>query len=817
MTEDRRIDWREVAGAGGASSSVDRLKRVVEFFDDLNLRKRTNTEAPETWCGLTVYEAIASGSFGTVYRAYDNHLHREVALKLMPTRMASDAWLEEARRLARVRHPGVVAILGADRDADFAGIWMELSNGRTLDSWMREERGGGIEDWLAIGEAVADALAAVHARQLVHGDVKANNILIEPNGRILLLDFGAATLEGERASQASPKTSAPEVLASGESGPASDIWSLGILMARGLQGRFPFEAESAEELVIRQKSAADLAGVPRLLRPLLSRMLAFDSGERPDAESVVTRLRWIAGAPARRRRTLALVSVVASLLMGLIVAAAGWYDAAQANIREQQARERAEGALDIIQDTIGAVFRGTHGANARVMDVLERAEQVANMREDLPLSVRATVDYVTGASYLSAGNHEEGMALLDRSLALLRSDDPVDVEAVGLVLVQQGLKICEGDAKSAQAIALEIRRLVEGALPENHRIPVAALKIEACAARRAGDHSLAEQKLARALALRSPDDYPDDVGALGSAGRLAAIYVDQQRIAEAEPLIRKAHAGMLRHMGPDHSSTISTAATFGAVLIEQSRFDEAVDLLTTTLEQIETRNGKDNDQWIVMANTLASAMAKAGKTEEALDLTDKVVAAATQRLGESHTFTLAARSNRGNRIMELGQLDNARRAIEDVIAAADASIGPSHPLTLGNRTNLAEVLLLLERAEESQRLAEQTLTTAIENLGAEHGITNGARALLARALAALGEWARADTLFHEAIAIAVRDNPTSDFTLRLHLYYAELLIKVGDINGARDRLNRSAALVREHFGDTHELLTQYEGRLRELQ
>ena len=815
MTQDRHIDWREVAGE--ASSSVERLKRVVNFFDDLNLKHNADAEAPDTWCGLTVHEAIASGSFGTVYRAYDNHLRREVALKLMPTSLASDAWLEEARRLARVRHPGVVAILGADRDADFAGIWMELSNGRTLESWMRAQKGVVLKDWLAIGEGVADALAAVHARALVHGDVKANNILIEPAGRILLLDFGAATLEGERASQASPKTAAPEVLASGESGPASDIWSLGILMARGLQGKFPFAAESTEELIIRQKSAPDLAGVPRILRPLLSRMLMVEPGMRPNAEAVVRELQWISGAPARRKRTLAVASVLASVMIGLVVAAAGWYDAAQSNVREQQARERAEGALDVFQDTVGAVFRGTHGANARVIDVLDRAQEVASSREDVPASVRATVDYVAGASYLSAGNREEGMALLDRALTLLRANDPVDVEAVGLVLVQQGLEICEGDANGARAIAIEIRQLVEGALPENHRVPVAALKIEACAASRAGEAGLAEAKLLEALRLRPPEEHPGDIATLGLMGRLAAIYVDQRRIAEAEPLIRMAHSGMLEYAGPGHKSTISMASTLGAVYIEQSRFDEAVDLLETTLAQIEARNGKDNNQWIVMANTLATAMARAGQSQGALDLTDEVVAAATQRLGDRHSFTLSARTNRAIRLKDLGQLDNARQAMEGVIASIDVSLGQSHPLALMNRTNLVEVLLLLNRLDESVRLGEQTLAEANEILGPEHGITNGARAYLARALVPVGDLVRAGALFEEAIAIADRDSPTSDLTLRLHLYHADLLAITGDVDGARDRLSRSSTLVRTHLGGSHELLALYEERLRALQ
>ena len=814
MTDDRHIDWREVSDARASSASVERLKRVVDFFDGLNFRRHTEAEAPETWCGLTVHEALASGSFGTVYRAYDNHLRREVALKLMPAAAASEAWLEEARRLARVRHPGVIAILGADRDEHHAGIWMELSNGRTLDCYLRENANSA--DWIAIAESVADALAAVHARQLVHGDVKPNNILVEPSGRVLLLDFGAATMEGESAYQASPKTAAPEVLATGDSGPASDIWSLGILLARGVQGQFPFEAISTEELVVRQRSAPMLSGVPRSLRGLLLRMLALEPDRRPKAETVVQELRWIAGAPARRRRTLAITAVLSTLVVGLAVAAAGWYDAAQANVREQLARERAEGALDVFQNTVGAVFRGTHGANARVMDVLQRAEEVSSTRADLPSSVRAMVDYVTGSSYLSVGNREEGLSLLDRSLTLLRTAEPMDVEAVGLVLVQQGLEICQGDADGARTIADEIYRLTADVLPANHRIPVAALKIEACAASRAGDQALAVQKLLKAIRSRPPQDHPGDIAALGSLGRLAAIYVDQGRIGEAEPLIEQAHAGMLKHAGPDNSSTISMASTLGAVYIEQSRFEEAMQLLSTTLARIEVRNGRDSNQWIIMANTLATAMARAGLPESALELTDQVIDAATTRLGEDHSFTLTARTNRAIRIKELGQLENARVAMTEVIETTRQSVGLSHPLTLLNQVNLTEVLLMTDRTDEAVRMGEETLAAAVESLGREHGITNGARAYLARALAAAGERVRADALFREAIAIADKDSPTSDLTFRLHLYHADLLVMSGHDAEARTQLAGIMGRVRESLGATHELVAMFEERLESI-
>src|SRR5262249_11140650 len=158
-------------------------------------------QEPFRWGPLEVRHRIGSGSFGEVFVARDPRLQREVALKLRRAGALerSKRWLDEARRLARVRHPNVVTVYGADQHDGRGGLWMELVHGRTLEERLRHEGPLGAREGALIGAELCAALAAVHGQGLVHGDVKTHNVMREgapgasrDAGRIVLMDFGSA-------------------------------------------------------------------------------------------------------------------------------------------------------------------------------------------------------------------------------------------------------------------------------------------------------------------------------------------------------------------------------------------------------------------------------------------------------------------------------------------------------------------------------------------------------------------------------------------------------------------------------------------------
>ncbi|MFF4657128.1 serine/threonine-protein kinase [Streptomyces sp. NPDC001381] len=262
-------------------------------------------------------ERIGSGGAGTVWRAHDVLGDREVAVKqprLPGTpedetyRRAAHRLHREARAAARVDHPSAVSILDvvveegqAEGGDGLPWIVMELIRGESL----REALARGPLDpaeAARIGLAVLGALRAAHAVGIVHRDVKPANVLLGPHGRVVLTDFGIAHVHGEEPLTGtgefagSPEFVAPEGLSGRGAGPASDLWSLGVLLYAAVEGRSPFRRTTPEATL-----AAVLAAAPPEpvhagpLGPLLTRLLARDPEQRPDAAEAAAELKAAAG------------------------------------------------------------------------------------------------------------------------------------------------------------------------------------------------------------------------------------------------------------------------------------------------------------------------------------------------------------------------------------------------------------------------------------------------------------------------------------------------------------------------------------------
>jgi serine/threonine-protein kinase len=246
------------------------------------------------WGPLLLVRKIGEGSYGEVYQAHDTWLDHPVALKLLrreaETRVQPSDLLHEARKLARVRHTNVVTVHGADRHNGRVGFWMDFVDGETLSARVARGRMSAGEA-TSVGQEVCRALAAVHRANIIHRDVKAQNVMrAHDGGRIILMDFGAGQFVddpsfGKRA-QGTPLYLAPEVLQGGDASVRSDIYAAGVLLFYLVSGRFPVEGATPRELF-----DAHMRGQRRRLRD-----------ERPDlSDSFITIVeRAIDPDPARR-------------------------------------------------------------------------------------------------------------------------------------------------------------------------------------------------------------------------------------------------------------------------------------------------------------------------------------------------------------------------------------------------------------------------------------------------------------------------------------------------------------------------------------
>ncbi|MGI5120824.1 serine/threonine-protein kinase [Marinactinospora thermotolerans] len=212
--------------------------------------------------------------------------------------------MREARICAGLSHPSIVTVHDVVREADRPWIVMELLRGRALDRMVEEEGPLPPRRVAEIGRRLVAALEAAHATGVLHRDVKPGNVLVLPDGRVVLTDFGIAVSDTEESLTLTgrlPGSSgyvAPERLRDGTVTAASDLWSLGATLYFAVEGRAAFErASQAERLTAALEEQPDPMRLAGPLRPVLNGMLQYDPRHRPSGRELDVALASVADAP----------------------------------------------------------------------------------------------------------------------------------------------------------------------------------------------------------------------------------------------------------------------------------------------------------------------------------------------------------------------------------------------------------------------------------------------------------------------------------------------------------------------------------------
>ncbi len=252
------MDWNEAErSASAAERPVVHHLGVLATLAALHQSDPLATTEPRPvsrWGRFESLVPIGSGALGTVYQCWDPLLERAVALKLLHASSSDDRALTEARYLAKVRHVNVVTVHGVDRVEGRVGLWMEFLSGRSLKEEVALHGPFSTREAASIGADLCRGLAAVHNAGLVHGDVKAQNVVREPDGRVVLTDFGAGvhhdtTAGGTPPLAGTPFYMAPELFEGRSVSVRSDVYSVGVLLFYLVTGEFPVRADSYLELV----------------------------------------------------------------------------------------------------------------------------------------------------------------------------------------------------------------------------------------------------------------------------------------------------------------------------------------------------------------------------------------------------------------------------------------------------------------------------------------------------------------------------------------------------------------------------------------
>jgi eukaryotic-like serine/threonine-protein kinase len=252
ISEGAAIDWEHAV--------PDSDRETTEVLDELRVIdgvSRMSDPIPDSWGPFAITGEIGHGSYGTVYRAFDPNLNLEVALKVIRPRGKSPLidvshTLNEARLLAQVNHPNVVRVYRAERIGQEIAVSMEFVRGRTLRQLVANQGPFSAREAMLIGVDLCCALAAVHGARLIHGDIKALNVMRAMGGRTVLMDFGSsyevkAGSSGRRLA-GTPVYLAPEVFAGEMRTTVSDIYSVGVLLFYLATGSYPLEGQTRADI-----------------------------------------------------------------------------------------------------------------------------------------------------------------------------------------------------------------------------------------------------------------------------------------------------------------------------------------------------------------------------------------------------------------------------------------------------------------------------------------------------------------------------------------------------------------------------------------
>lgn len=470
-------------------------------------RRAGDIPPPERIGAYRITGLIGQGGMGAVYRGERaaGDFDHVVAIKVIRPGALSDALIERFRRerqtLARLAHPNIARLFdGGATEAGEPYIVMEFVDGRPLGEWLEAERPTR-EARLELFRAVASAVAFAHQNLVVHGDVTPSNVLVEADGRPKLIDFGIARAATEDAVQASSQTrararsltpgfAAPERLAGAPATTLSDIYSLGRLLQRLLEG-LPRDREL--EAIAARATAAEPADRYATVESLRDDVGAWQAGQ--PVAAVDGGPGYVFAKFVRRRRLIvsgaaaAASLLVAALVVTLVANSRAEAARAQAEARFEDVRALAKVMMFDVYDEVAKV-QGSVSARLLLAQTAQRYLDSLADDPDAPFDLRleagegyfrlGRVVGFTGGGTL--GRREEGKALFEKSQKILetllaeRPDHPDVRLALGhelSVLAGESL-YGDGDSKTARARAVRARELLTS-LPQQTERSAGAL------------------------------------------------------------------------------------------------------------------------------------------------------------------------------------------------------------------------------------------------------------------------------------------------------------------------------------------------------
>jgi tetratricopeptide (TPR) repeat protein/predicted Ser/Thr protein kinase len=787
---------------------------------------------------------LAAGGMGDVWLGRDERLGRMVAVKTLRAdrRLAGTVklrFLREARILSRLDHPSICRLydLVEGESTDF--LLMEYVRGQPLGEVVGTLS---LPKGLDIAVAITDALAAAHREGVIHRDLKPDNVMVAADGSVKVLDFGIARsipAEGGAADAAGPTAEVPDAEADTvapaatandeptefdltEAGavvgtirfmspeqadgreltPASDLYSLGVLLHELFTGESPYPPGSPIETLdlVRRAETTPPGDLPPSLAALIADLTSLDPEARPTAQECTERLRWIAAAPLRvhaRRRNVALaglagVAIAAAAVVGLV-----------AERHRSRCLEAAAPLMRVWNPEVAATVESAFsaaGASATGVAVRRGLDDwAANwsaLREDTCAATRVRGDQSEELMDLRTACLDDRLGEVASLIEVVLEDPEAArqraVQAVG------GL--------TALSVCADTRALLS-------RVPAPAdPETEAAVA-------ATRESLSRVKALFDTGRWPD--AAAAAPGLVAQAVATQYEPIRAEATYL---AGLIaeRTGRMEHADTLLRQAVWAA---EGGRMDrvaaqawirqvwlhgvvlndaDAIPDLTEHARASLRRLGGDTELEGALENHLAVIAAKNGDLESAFAGFTRAIELRTAALGDDHPAVASSLHNLGFVMADLGRPDEALDLTRQAFEIRLQTLGSDHPVVLGSLLSLADTYA--ERGDEAERrvLLDRAVEIAASAFDRPHPTVAALLVHVANAEQDRGRWVEAAAAFTRAREIYAGALGASH-ELTANALYDEGVsaVRAGDDQRGLEACSRAEALYLDLVGPHH--------------
>ncbi|MEL6428010.1 MAG: serine/threonine-protein kinase [Planctomycetota bacterium] len=716
----------------------ERLALLEELgLADVAAANRADDAETPRFGSFVLHEVIGEGGMGVVHRATQRGLEREVVIKLVRPELlhfgrSRERFAREAEAVARLAHPSIAAVHATGEENGVPFIAMELVEGVALDdargrAWesgspprtdeaLGDSFTGG--PWwravLLIGAQLADALHHAHQRGVLHRDVKPSNVLVDPDGRAKLIDFGLHLAEtGDDARSrltregGAPGTllyMAPEQVEDGTYDARSEVYALGATLYELLTGAPPHEGDSRSQLErsIRERRPrpprarnrslpVDVDAVlEKALHPDPERryvdMRAFGEdldrlragrpvAARPDGALYRVR-RW-----AGRQPLLAAVSAVAlagviAVPVSIIAVQSAYADELEASYEEEREARRAEAdvarfVIDVLETADPNLARPSPASRAFFEESAARLDEVLGARPRRLSQLRR----VLGRIHASMGLREASIELLGASLAgaeALLADEPSD-RALDEVI----------ESRVALAEALHDAGRSADAYPHLVRLEDEIGRLRAPES----------WQVLHARANRMQRAFELDDGARGDDPR--------PPVADLVDALRAAAAALKAEDGSTYEDIAQMNGWLGQQLVRVAQsvppsqagalFDEARESFARSVAAFERCERYEAIDRATAHLSYGVTLKQNGALDEASEQYDLAIELFLERLAPDSDYVVASRINLAGILQQRGKLEEAASELREAYEALDAARGPTDPWTVTARGNLAGV------------------------------------------------------------------------------------------------------------------------------